>query len=119
MPYTREVNIHDDHRPWGSERCITANEVSTVKLLFVQAGESCSLQYHHHRDEFWHVLIGSPSIICGEETIQASVGQEFSIPRETKHRITAGDVDVVILEVSTGNFDEADIVRIEDKYHRL
>lgn len=105
-------------RPWGSFICFTNNETSTVKLLFVSKGQKLSLQYHKKRDEFWRIVSGSPEIVIGEEVYKANVGEEFNVAFNTKHRISAPNDDVVILEISKGEFDEDDIVRLEDIYGR-
>ncbi len=105
-------------RPWGTEDLFVTNENVTVKLLYVKAGEACSLQYHTHRKEFWKVIAGSPELTIGEEVIRAHTGEEFTVPALTHHRITAVETDVTILEISTGDFDETDIVHLEDKYGR-
>ena len=112
------MNIIDDPHPWGSERWFTQNEPTTVKLLFVKAGQELSLQYHEHRDEFSRVISGTPTILVGDEATVAKPGDEFFAPRGIKHRVTAGDTDVTILEISFGDFDETDIIRLEDKYGR-
>ena len=105
--------------PWGSEDWFVQNEKVTVKLLRVKAGEALSLQYHHNRDEFWKIIEGNPEIIIGEETMHPHPGDEFFIPRETKHRITAKDDNLLVLEIARGDFDEKDIVHLEDKYNRV
>ena len=105
-------------RPWGSFTRFTNNEASTVKLLNVNQGEQLSLQYHNKREEFWRVISGNPEIVIGEETHNAKDGDEFVISVGTKHRISAPIDNVTILEISKGEFDEDDIVRIEDKYGR-
>jgi mannose-6-phosphate isomerase-like protein (cupin superfamily) len=106
-------------RPWGSFTRFTNNEPSTVKILNVNRGEILSLQYHNHRQEFWKVLKGNPEIVIGEKTEKGKEGDEFLITPHTNHRIGAPENDVTILEISTGDFDEDDIVRIEDKYNRI
>lgn len=105
-------------RPWGSFTRFTNNELSTVKTLFVKKGEQLSLQYHNKREEFWKVLSGNPEIVIGEDVFQAKVGDEFNVGVGIKHRISAPNDDVFILEIAKGNFDEEDIVRLEDKYNR-
>ncbi len=105
-------------RPWGTEDLFVENKQVTVKLLYVHKGEECSLQYHHHREEFWKIIAGSPRLVIGEETVNPKVGDELAVPAETKHRIAAPQDDVTILEISTGVFDENDIVRLEDNYNR-
>ncbi|HEY4505311.1 MAG TPA: phosphomannose isomerase type II C-terminal cupin domain [Candidatus Paceibacterota bacterium] len=105
-------------RPWGSFTRFTNNELSTVKLLYVNRGEKFSLQYHTHREEFWKIIKGSPEIIIGDKIHNPKEGEEFIIAPHTNHRISAPVDDVVVLEISKGEFDEDDIVRIEDKYNR-
>lgn len=113
------MDISTTKRPWGSFTRFTNNEPSTVKLLNINKGEELSLQYHTHRQEFWKIIKGNPSIVIGEETHNPKEGEEFIIEPNTKHRISAPNDDVTVLEISKGEFDEDDIVRIEDKYNRV
>ncbi len=108
-----------DARPWGSFiRFLSDDTQETVKLLYINKGESLSLQYHHKREEFWRVVSGEPEITVGEKVISGKEGDEFNIPIECPHRISAPNGNVIILEISTGDFDESDITRMEDKYNR-
>ncbi|OHA89784.1 MAG: hypothetical protein A3C70_00820 [Candidatus Zambryskibacteria bacterium RIFCSPHIGHO2_02_FULL_43_14] len=111
-PFTEE-------RPWGGFREFAENEGNTVKILFIKKGEVFSLQKHHYRNEFWRVLSGNPDIIIGDKMVRAKIGDEFEIPPEMKHQISAPINEVEVLEISRGKFDENDIVRIEDKYGRI
>lgn len=106
-------------KPWGSEELLVLNEPSTVKILHVKKGEMFSLQYHNDRDEFWKILEGNPTIFINEKVIEAKIGDIFNILRGDHHRISAPVNDVSVLEVSTGQFDQNDIVRLEDKYNRI
>ncbi len=114
----KKIEIYSEERPWGSFTTFAKNELTTVKLITVNAGEAFSLQSHKNRAEFWRVISGNGIITVGEvkETIQ--VGADYEIPPETLHRVEAGSEAVLILEVSRGDFDEEDIVRAEDKYGR-
>ena len=106
-------------KPWGQFDQFTHNETTTVKILSVNPNTSLSLQYHNHRDEFWRVILGHPVLTIGEKKINANPGDEFIIPKLEKHRIEAKNDIVQILEISyDDNFDENDIIRIEDKYGR-
>jgi mannose-6-phosphate isomerase-like protein (cupin superfamily) len=105
-------------RPWGKFRQFTASEPSTVKLITIKYGQRLSLQYHQHRREFWVVLTGQPKIEIGKEAFTANPDDEFEIPPTVPHRISAGDAEVKILEISFGRFNEDDIVRLEDDYGR-
>jgi len=106
-------------RPWGNFRQLTQNEITTIKIHFINPHSSLSLQYHNHRDEFWKIISGAPIVTIGENKIKAKPNDEFMIFKMEKHRIEAGDEAVQILEISyDANFDEEDIIRLEDKYGR-
>ncbi|MEI7709189.1 MAG: phosphomannose isomerase type II C-terminal cupin domain [bacterium] len=105
-------------KPWGQFDQFTHNELTTVKILSVNPNTSLSLQYHNNRNEFWRIISGHPLLTIGEKKISAKSGDEFMIPKKELHRIEATDDAVQILEISFGNFDEEDIVRVEDKYGR-
>ncbi len=113
-----DFKIFQEERPWGNFRQLTHNTPSTVKILFIKKGEAFSLQYHNERTEFWKIISGTPEITLGESVIHAKVGDEFEILPRMNHRVHSIDTDTEILEISSGNFDEEDIVRIEDKYGR-
>lgn len=113
------MNIKNDIRPWGSFRQFTENEPTTIKIIHINAGQCLSLQYHNKRSEFWVVLSGNPTVVIGDKVINASEGEEFFVLKKTHHRIEASNSDVRILEVAFGDFDEDDIVRIEDVYGRV
>ena len=105
-------------RPWGSFTRLTNNEPSTVKILHINKGEEFSLQYHTHRQEFWKIIKGNPEVVIGDKTEYPKEGDELTIAPGINHRIFAPQDDVTVLEISKGQFDEDDIVRIEDKYGR-
>lgn len=109
---------HVEKRPWGSFERFCDNAVCTVKIIAVNPNEELSLQYHKHRDEFWKVLQGKPKLVIGDKTINGKEGDEFFVPKGTKHRISADKETVKVLEIAFGKFDENDIVRLEDKYRR-
>jgi mannose-6-phosphate isomerase-like protein (cupin superfamily) len=112
------MNPTTTKRPWGSFTRFTNNEPSTVKILHINKGEEFSLQYHTHRQEFWKIIKGNPTVVIGDKTENPKEGDEFVITPHTNHRISAPVDDVTVLEISKGEFDEDDIVRIEDKYSR-
>ena len=107
-----------DIRPWGTFLRFTQNTQSTVKIITVNAGEAFSLQKHALRSEFWHILSGSATITVGDSVHKATPGEQFFIAKEVVHRAEAGSTGVQFLEISFGEFDEGDIVRLEDKYGR-
>lgn len=105
-------------KPWGKFEQFTLNEKSSVKIISANPKSALSLQYHHNRDELWRILNGEGEVIIGDETKSAKAGDEFFIPRLAKHRLQTKDSAVEWLEISFGEFDENDIVRLEDKYGR-
>lgn len=113
-----KIKPFQDERPWGYFRQFCKNEPVTVKILSLNPHEMFSLQMHYKREEFWRVISGSGIVTIGEIKKEIKIGDEIIIPVETKHRLEAGDNRLEVIEISTGDFDEDDIVRYEDKYHR-
>jgi mannose-6-phosphate isomerase len=115
---TNAPQPYHEKRPWGEFVEFTRNTPSTVKIITVHPGEALSLQHHAHRDEFWHVISGNGSATLGKTSLPLNAGDSHFVPRGTAHRLTGGTVPLVILEISLGEFDETDIVRLEDRYGR-
>jgi mannose-6-phosphate isomerase len=112
-------HIYEEERPWGGFRRYTHNQLSTVKIITVKPGEILSLQYHHHRDELWVALNTGLRVTLGDRVWEPELYEEIFIPHGTKHRIAGvGDKPSRWLEISFGEFDEEDIVRLEDHYGR-
>jgi mannose-6-phosphate isomerase len=112
-------------KPWGHEEIFALVEGSYVgKLLFVNAGESLSLQYHHAKDETIALVSGQIEIDLGDsaETLRSmnlSPGESVHVLPGTLHRLRAV-ADSVLVEASTaGPGWRDDIVRLEDRYGRL
>ncbi|MFA6404879.1 MAG: phosphomannose isomerase type II C-terminal cupin domain [Candidatus Paceibacterota bacterium] len=108
-----------EKRPWGEFIEFTRNSRSTVKILIVNPHEAFSLQKHKNRDEFWYVISGTGTVTVGHEVTAVSPGENYFIPKDTNHRVEAGNEQLNILEISFGDFDEGDITRIEDRYGRI
>ena len=106
-------------RPWGNFEQYTRNLPSTVKIITVASGGVLSRQYHHKRDELWVILDRGACVELDGEVLHPEPGVKLFIPRETVHRLSSAvDDSVRILEVSFGEFDEEDIVRLDDVYGR-
>ncbi|MFA6177372.1 MAG: phosphomannose isomerase type II C-terminal cupin domain [Candidatus Paceibacterota bacterium] len=107
-------------RCWGKFEQFTKSETTTVKIISINPNSTLSLQYHNHRAEFWRVLSGHPLVTIGENVIRANPGDEFIVKIKQIHRLATEDDAVQILEIAyDNNFDEEDIVRLEDKYGRV
>lgn len=61
---------------------------------------------------------GPVRVQIGKETKTLQTGETVTIPKKTIHRLIGAGTDAIILEISTGDFDEKDIVRLEDDYSR-
>jgi len=110
-------DVRKEERPWGRFKVFAFNEKCTVKILEVNQGEELSLQKHENRDELWYFLTEG-IVQLGEDRIVMEPGKEIKINHGVPHRIIAESNNVIVLEVSFGEFDEKDEVRIEDKYGR-
>jgi mannose-6-phosphate isomerase-like protein (cupin superfamily) len=108
-------------KPWGYELLWAQAEEYVGKLLFVQAGQALSLQFHRVKDESWYVQSGRAELQLGglgEAVLENEVvgpGACFRFRPGTVHRVKALE-DTTILEVSTPHLD--DVVRLEDDYGR-
>lgn len=107
-----------EKRPWGEFRQFVKNKNVTVKIITINKGEATSLQLHHQRSEFWKILSGKGEVMIGDNKITVKKDDELFVPKETPHRLSSPEENLEILEISSGNFDEEDIVRLEDNYGR-
>ncbi|MES2315527.1 MAG: phosphomannose isomerase type II C-terminal cupin domain [Patescibacteria group bacterium] len=105
-------------RPWGSFRQLTLNSPSTVKVHKVKPNEETSWQSHTKRSEFWYFIEGDGEVHIDDKIFKISPGAEYTAPVGAKHRWIAGPSGMLLVEVATGEFDEEDITRYEDKYGR-
>jgi mannose-6-phosphate isomerase-like protein (cupin superfamily) len=108
-------------KPWGYELIWAESDDYVGKILFVNAGESLSLQFHNVKDESWLVQQGRAKLelgSAGDAMLKQEIigpGATFRFRPGTVHRVTAID-DTKIVEVSTAQLD--DVVRLEDRYGR-
>ena len=113
-----EFKIFQEERPWGNFRQFTLNSLSTVKILTLKPGEALSLQSHAKRSEFCRVIRGSGIMEIGNNKYNVVEGDEHNVPVNIKHRAIAGPSGLAYLEIDTGDFEENDEIRYEDKYGR-
>ena len=115
MPEFKSFTIE---RPWGNFRQLTHNSLSTVKVHRVKPGEQTSWQSHTKRSEFWNIVSGDGQVLIEDKKYDVIPGAEYNVPVGAKHRWIAGLSGIILVEVATGDFDEEDIIRYEDKYGR-
>lgn len=113
-----KMDIYIEDRPWGKFERYVENEKCTVKTLYIKPNSQTSLQYHDKRDEWWKVLKGSIIIVVNDNKYKLSENDSFFIKRGLKHQIINLENPSMVLEISTGYFDEDDIVRLKDIYNR-
>jgi mannose-6-phosphate isomerase len=113
------MDIYSEDRPWGKFEKFHENQLSTVKLIYINANSRLSLQYHRERSEFWKVIKGTAEVELDGKIIEVKEEETIDIPKGVKHRVKALNNKCVILEIAYGKFDENDIVRIEDDYQRI
>lgn len=106
-------------RPWGRFQQLVHNERVTVKVITVEPGHRLSLQRHENRGEMWLVLDHAMRVEIDDTAWDAQPGESVWVPDGAVHRLgNPLDTPCRILEIAFGDFDEADIVRLEDDYAR-
>jgi mannose-6-phosphate isomerase len=114
------VDVKRIEKPWGYELVYAATDRYCGKVIFIQAGEQLSLQFHKEKDETIYVWSGRVAFELGDpgkpiDTEVVGPGRAFHVAPGTVHRLRALE-DTTILEVSTPELE--DVVRLEDKYGR-
>ena len=124
-PETAACPAEHVDKPWGHEEIFALVEGSYIgKLLFVNAGQSLSLQYHQAKDETIALVSGKVEIDLGDskDTLRAmslSPGESVHVVPGMLHRLRAVE-DSVLVEASTAASGwREDVVRLEDRYGRL
>lgn len=110
----------DESRPWGSYRVLYTGPEGAVKILTLNPGGILSLQYHDRRDEHWVAQEAGLRCVINGSTVDMVPGKVYHVQRSVLHRlINNSDRPVEVIELITGEYDEHDIVRIHDVYHRI
>lgn len=104
-------------RPWGRFKQFVKNKKCTVKIFEVKPKQALSLQYHKKRKELWYFLTEG-YVQLGKKKRRVRKGEIINIKKKQPHRLIAGKKEVMVLEISFGEFRESDEVRLEDEYRR-
>ena len=101
---------------WGSEIEIHNDDGYCGRILTVREGLQSSFHYHLNKNETFYVLSGDIQIELSfdlrTKTVNLHKGDCIDIPRFVAHRFT-GVTDASVLEISTFDAGEDDIVRLE------
>lgn len=108
-------------RPWGEFYQWDEGKGWNLKTLTIKPGKRLSLQYHHHREEWWMLVEGDAQYTVEHKGKHSSgnlkKGEFFKVLKGMTHRLSSRKGGSVI-EIAFGNFNENDIVRLEDDHGR-
>jgi mannose-1-phosphate guanylyltransferase len=108
-------------RPWGTYTVLEEGKRFKIKRIMVKPKAALSLQMHHHRSEHWIVVSGMAMVTNGEREFMLDTNEStFIKPGHTHRLINPGVIDLVMIEVQSGEYlGEDDIVRFTDVYGRV
>jgi len=117
-----EEALSPDTRPWGNYVVLGEPDhdpIAAVKILTVEPGGMLSLQTHRLRRERWVPISTGLGAIIGDQEYPLLLGHTYEIDIGVPHRLfdlegSGGSV----VETMYGTYDEADIIRLSDRYDR-
>jgi D-beta-D-heptose 7-phosphate kinase/D-beta-D-heptose 1-phosphate adenosyltransferase len=109
-------------RPWGEFYGWNKGTQWYLKTLHIKPKKRLSLQYHNQRSEYWMLVEGDATATTGTSSdaltqTKLVKNEIFHVPLGTIHRLESKKGGVVV-EIAIGDFDENDIVRLEDDFGR-
>lgn len=116
-----------EQRPWGEFEILKEIKVqdeksqdTTVKKITIKPNSRLSYQSHKLRSENWIFIQGKGKVIIDDKEQEVRAGDIIQIPKGAKHRAINShkNLDLLIIEVSLGHFDENEYTRYEDDYGR-
>jgi len=107
-------------RPWGTYTILEEGKRFKIKRIMVKPNGTLSLQMHHHRSEHWIIVSGMAKVTNGDSEFLLDTNEStFIKPGRTHRLVNPGVVDLVMIEVQSGEYlGEDDIVRFTDIYGR-
>lgn len=101
-------------REWGYFEVLGITPTLKFKKLVMLPGKSTSVQFHHHRSEFWTVLSGSGAAYIDGAKYKLEPEQMCWVNPGIIHQLcNTGGVPLMIHEVQQGDYlEEDDIVRL-------
>jgi len=108
-----------EDRAWGSFDVLLDEQGVKVKKITVKSGQRLSLQLHRKRKELWYVIDGFGTMQIANDQFNIESGDKVTINKYEVHRVrNSGLIDLVLIEIQTGDCQEDDIIRLEDDYGR-
>ena len=108
-----------ENRDWGSFDVLLDEKGVKVKKIVVKSGQRLSLQLHKKRKELWYVIDGFGTMQIADKEFSIERGDKITINKYEVHRVrNSGLIDLVIIEIQTGDCQEDDIIRLQDDYGR-
>ena len=109
-------------RPWGEFYGWNKGPQWYLKTIHIKPKKRLSLQYHTQRSEYWMLVEGDATATTGtsgDALTQSKLikNELFHVAVGTIHRLESKKGGVVV-EIAIGDFDENDIVRLEDDFGR-
>ena len=109
-----------EERQWGNFTILLDQKGVKVKKIVVKPDQRLSLQLHTKRKELWYIVSGSGTVQVGNEEYQLESGDTININKYEVHRVkNNGLINLVFIEIQSGNCQEDDIIRIDDDYGRV
>lgn len=101
-------------RSWGHYQVLAKTPALKFKKLVLLPGKSTSVQYHHHRNEFWTVLAGKGEALIGDTVHPLAADITVWVSAGIVHQLSnTGHTPLIIHEVQQGSYlEEDDIVRL-------
>ena len=108
-----------EERAWGSFDILLDEEGVKVKKIVVKSGQRLILELHKKRKELWYVIDGFGTMQIADEEFSIERGDKITINKYEVHRVrNSGLIDLVFIEIQTGDCQEDDIIRLQDDYGR-
>ena len=104
-------------RPWG--RYVTLDEGIgyKVKKLVLDPEKSISLQFHHHRSEYWYITGPTARVQLDDREIAVTQGgAPIHVEKGVLHKLMNADSNekLVVIEIQSGDYlEEDDIIRVD------
>jgi mannose-6-phosphate isomerase-like protein (cupin superfamily) len=105
-------------KPWGFEETLASLDEPTItKVMNFDKDVRNSLHYHTKKREIVYCIAGAGMLQRDTEMLRLIPGAYYTIDKRVAHRIKTF-TELKILEISVGEYDINDIIRIEDDYGR-